>query len=173
VLDRAPGWLDLPGLGRLTTSAHSVGTDSRFQLWSRAFHLWTHHPLFGIGIGQFGRYSSDILGTSPITGTGFIAHNTFLSFLAELGAFGFLLSVGGILSLTYIAARADHLDGAVRASLLIGILVLWAEMMTLNLQNVRYVWIFAGLLLGLCRPVIAHQSAVADVSSARNTGRSH
>ena len=168
VLGVVGNWLHLPGIDRLHTSVTGHPADFRAQLWTRALHVWEHHPVFGIGIGQFGRYTTDIQGVSGRTHTGFIAHETFLSFLVELGLLGFLLAVGGILALAALVLRSRHLERQLRIGLLVGLLVMAAEMLTLNMQNIRYVWIFVGLLLGMCRPVVP--SAAGPESQVRGRG---
>jgi O-antigen ligase len=77
----------------------------RLNVWAAALGMLTHHPLFGVGFGQFaahmGSYVRD-LGWIPALGryqTGTIAHNTFLSVAAELGLVGltlYLLTIRGV-----------------------------------------------------------------------------
>jgi len=139
---------NLPSLERLTTSTSEVGQDPRLMLWSRALHVWESSPVIGVGIGQFGRYTVDIGGVLN-TGAGYIAHNTFLSYLAETGVMGLGVWLVGFGSLVSLAWRGRAGTGDLRASLLLGLAAIALQMMTLNLQNVRYVWIYFGLVVGL------------------------
>ena len=45
--------------------------------------------------------------------------------------------------------RAPHLTRHAKHALASGVLVICSQMMTLNLQNLRYVWIYFGLVLGI------------------------
>lgn len=131
----------LPGVDRLLTSADSAGTDPRWRLWRRAWELATDHPLLGVGIGQFPEYSAGLTPFRSWT-EGQVAHNTFLSFAAEGGALGLL----AFCAILLVAARhilgSQHLTRVHRMTLLLGVVVIAVMMMTLNLQNLRYVWAF-------------------------------
>lgn len=140
----------IPALGRLTESTTRVGEDPRFALWGRALELWAESPVFGIGIGQYGLYSEDAFQVSGRTGTGFVAHNTFLSFLAETGVVGLSVWLLGLAGLALMVHKAQLFNRNVRWSIQIGICAVVLQMMTLNLQNLRYVWVFFGIVVGLC-----------------------
>jgi O-antigen ligase len=149
---RVGSWLGIgswlgPAIDRLDTSGQRVGDDPRLRLWARAISLWNDHPLFGVGIGQFGRFTIDVNGIDK-DNVGQIAHNTFVSFLVETGIFGLLLWVAGIACLAVRLYRDQRLEIRLKHAFGLGILAICTEMSTLNLQNVRYVWVFAGLVWG-------------------------
>jgi O-antigen ligase len=161
--------ITLPGVQRLSSSLSQLSTDARWELWKRSLELWREHPVLGVGLGQFGRFSGDILGESRFTGTGFVAHNTFLSFLAELGTVGFCLALLGLWACVRAIGRlrtteSTHLVAALR----LGLLAIVLQMLTLNLQNVRFVWVFFGLCLGLEQALstrtVHEENAVGPVS---------
>jgi O-antigen ligase len=139
-------WLG-PAIYRLSKSGQTVGDDPRFSLWDRAISLWNEHPLFGVGIGQFGRFSIDV-NWYYVGGLGQVAHNTFLSFLVETGVFGLLLCTAGFVAVTFRLYGDRGLGIRLRHSLGIGVLAICIEMFNLNLHNVRYVWVFVGLIWG-------------------------
>lgn len=139
-------WLG-PAIYRLSHAGQTVSEDARFPLWERAISLWNDHPFFGVGIGQFGRFSIDV-NWYYIEGLGQVAHNTFLSFLVETGIFGLLLCVAGFAALTLRLYGDRRLGIRLRHAFGIGVLAICIEMFNLNLHNVRYVWIFAGLVWG-------------------------
>jgi hypothetical protein len=64
--------------GRSGTEA-SVSTTERIDCWVEALLIWRSHPLFGVGLGQFGDYHY------------LTAHNSYLLTLAELGPPGMVL----------------------------------------------------------------------------------
>jgi O-antigen ligase len=83
----------------------------RLSIWLAGLGLVAHHPLFGVGFGQFGSHIGSFLQEvawipstfGPKGGT--IAHNTLLSVAAELGLVGlalYVLAVAGV----YLSARA-------------------------------------------------------------------
>ena len=146
---RRIAWLGR-AVDRLVTSGQQVGDDPRLKLWARAISLWTDHPFFGVGIGQFGRFSLDVNGYDD-DDVGQIAHNTFLSFLAETGICGMLLCVAGLGILAFRLYRDQRLDISLRHALGLGVLAICAEMLTLNIHNVRFVWVFVGLIWGFTR----------------------
>jgi O-antigen ligase len=101
-----------------TSSEISSGTlNGRTLYWKLCFNLFYHHPLQGIGSGAFPQ-TNLLLGDR-----GIVAHNAFLSILAELGAVGISLFLGAI----FLAAR--------------GLLPLR--------QDLRRAWLAAGVTWGI------------------------
>lgn len=141
--------LVFPALQRLVTASAETGSDPRLALWARAIELWSENSLTGIGIGQYVRFSGDVYGISGRTGTGFVAHNTFLTFLTEQGLLGLTVCAFGLYAVAKTGAALRNTNKNVRWSLHLGLVAIMAQMMTLNLQNIRYVWIFFGLVLGM------------------------
>ncbi len=79
-----------------TSSEISSGTlNGRTLYWKLCLHLFYHRPLQGIGSGAFPQ-TNLLLGDR-----GIVAHNAFLSILAELGAVGISLFLGAL----FFAAR--------------------------------------------------------------------
>lgn len=142
------------GLDRLFDASQDVGDDPRLALWGRAVEKWLDAPVWGIGLGQFERYSGDIFRVARSTGLGYVTHNSFLFFLVSFGVIGlglFLWFLGWLLVHLY---RTAWLSRPAKHALASGMLVILSQMMTLNLQNLRYVWVYFGLVLGvsLLRP---------------------
>ena len=137
------------GVDRLLVSSADSGDDARFELWELAVRLWLDHPLLGIGMGQYPRFSVGIVGEIHTSDLGHVVHNSFLGVLVSLGVAGlavFLLLFWWVLRTLY---RSPHLGRAQQHALAVGILVIAAQMMTLNLENLRYVWVYLGLVVGL------------------------
>jgi O-antigen ligase len=129
--------------------AQDVGDDPRVRLWARAIEKWADSPVWGIGAGQFERFSGDVFRVAKSTGFGYVTHNTFLYFLVAFGIIGlglFLAMMGWVVARLY---AAPGLSRNAKHALLSGVVVLCSQFMTLNLQNLRYVWVYFGLLLGL------------------------
>lgn len=138
------------GASRLMTATEHVGTDPRLQLWNKAIELWGSSPLTGIGLGQFETYSAHLYGFYA-NGRGYVAHNSFLSFGVETGVIGLglILFALGWMARRLLSYRGPYRD--VRTALLLGLLGIVLTMMTINLQNLRYVWIFFGIAIAFPR----------------------
>jgi hypothetical protein len=89
------GALALPVLfvafaGRATSLSATEGTgQQRVQIWSDALMTWRTAPIFGVGMGEFGKEGE------------FAAHNSYVHCFAELGLFGGTLFLGAF----YVAFR--------------------------------------------------------------------
>jgi O-antigen ligase len=149
LLPEHPGSGSLLGVDRLLVSSAESGDDARFELWQLALRLWFEHPFLGIGMGQYPRFSVGIVGEMETSELGHVVHNSFLSVLVSLGVVGFaiFLAYFGWLLHTLYAARS--LTRSQRHALAGGVLVVVAQMMTLNLENLPYVWIYFGLVVGI------------------------
>jgi O-antigen ligase len=139
------------GIDRLfyASQNQAVEEDPRVALWIRAIEKWQDAPIWGIGAGQFERFSGDVFRTARSSGLGYVTHNSFLFFLVSFGIIGFGLFMYLLWWMVRDLYRAPHLSRHVKHGLASGILVICSQMMTLNLQNLRYVWIYFGLVLGI------------------------
>jgi hypothetical protein len=141
----------------------------RTNLWKAAARTAADHPATGIGYGGFGAISQELLFDTPGVdldvqqirqeGDYFVAHNTYLGTVAELGFIGLLLYLGVMvatgLSLRRTARRAAEAGapfvGRVAHALLLG-LVSWAvTSFFLSGETARMFWIIVGLSLALPR----------------------
>lgn len=134
----------IPAIDRLQSSTLSIGDDPRLALWTRALELWEEHPFLGVGIGQYRRFSADAY-RELASGYGYIAHNTFLSFLAEMGVVGLALCVVPLSLLVWKVYSTESLPRPLRNAFVIGMAVIAMEMMVLNFQTLRFVWVFIGI----------------------------
>jgi O-antigen ligase len=108
-------------LDRLATTWGSIAAGDlggRVPLWNTTLAIFAEHPILGIGAGDL--HASTVLGA--------VAHNTYLSILAELGLIGFILFVilVGIVFIQALiqARRADILWMALLATWAIGVFTL-------------------------------------------------
>jgi O-antigen ligase len=129
--------------------AQDVGDDPRLRLWGRAVEKWADAPVWGIGAGQFERFSGDVFRVAKSSGFGYVTHNTFLYFLVAFGVVGLGLFLAMIAWVVHRLYSAPGLSRNSQHALLSGVVVLASQFMTLNLQNLRYVWVYFGLPLGL------------------------
>lgn len=151
VLSNRDSGVTILGLDRLffAGQTQAVEDDPRVALWERAVEKWLDAPIWGIGAGQFERYSADVFRTARSSGLGYVTHNSFLFFLVSFGVIGFGLFMYLLFWIVRDLYRAPHLSRHQKHALASGVLVICSQMMTLNLQNLRYVWIYFGLVLGV------------------------
>jgi len=90
----------------------SLGADDNFYFrllrWDKVFEVWRDNPLFGAGFGR-PLIPSSLLNEAEGEGLGFNAglpHNTYLTILARLGLFGFVLVMGAWITSIVLATRA-------------------------------------------------------------------
>jgi hypothetical protein len=80
-------------------SAEEESAEGRIDAWYEGFDMLIHHPLFGVGKGQFTDYNY------------LTAHNSYVLALAELGLIGFFVWLSNIV-LTGLMARKVQAAGA-------------------------------------------------------------
>ena len=80
---------------------------------------------------------------------GDVAVYWFLHFLVALGIGGLLLFVSLLVWLLVRLHRSAAVSRAGQTALASGFVVIISQMMTLDLQNLRYVWVYFGLVLGV------------------------
>lgn len=149
ILQSSDGGSNVLGVDRLLVSTSESGDDARFQLWALALRLWADHPVLGIGMGQYQRFSVGIVGEDASAQLGHVVHNSFLSVLVALGVVGLALFLGMFVWVLATVYRSPGLTRNNKHALTAGVLVIVAQMMTLNLENLRYVWVYLGLAVGL------------------------
>lgn len=147
-----------------TSSEISNGTlDGRTLYWKLCLRLFTEHPFQGVGSGAFP--SENLL----LGGRGIVAHNAFLSILAELGAVGLALFVGmiGVAAWGLVNQKRDIRRAwlAIGATWFIG-----ANALTWEVRKIT--WFL--LAIALVQARITYQARAAAGSSAGpSRGASH
>jgi len=82
---------------RVTASSAMLSTEARRELMAHALELSLHHPVFGVGFGQFQVADATRAGTNGEDASWHEVHNAFLMILAEDGApalIAFLMAFG-------------------------------------------------------------------------------
>lgn len=132
-------------LTRATSVFSSPGgePDVRFDLWQSAIDLWNSSPLVGVGLGHFRIVTAGAQDISLVS----LAHNTYLSFLAETGIIGFfaIVSLPGIVLVRLIL----HANDTRMVFLLFGLASVLVLAFTLNLENFRPLWVFLAVCLAV------------------------
>lgn len=82
-------------------SSYDNSTAERLDVFFAGIKMFFDYPFFGVGYGNFQRFSSSYMDFFPRE---VLAHNTYITILAELGILGFLLfvfylySIGNVIS---------------------------------------------------------------------------
>jgi O-antigen ligase len=153
----------------------------RTDLWAAAWNAYSHHPLFGIGAGNFPSEALNLLQTTPGVDTtaryvqqGRLVHNSYLEALTELGPIGLALLVLVIvvtawyLVQVFLRARAagDDTLRIVAATLLLALGSLAISMIFLSIALNKPLWILVGLAIALDRMCPAPAPAPAARAAA-------
>jgi O-antigen ligase len=92
---------------RLLTTGSEIADgnlDHRTVIWAAGLSVFRQHPFIGVGAGAF---ASSVVSAIDIN---YVAHNSFLSVLVELGVVGSLILLGILASMFYLAVRMGGLD---------------------------------------------------------------
>ncbi|HVB34929.1 MAG TPA: O-antigen ligase family protein [Patescibacteria group bacterium] len=168
---------------------HDPNTYSRIMLWEAGLSMWTHHPVFGVGPGNFPyAFASNLhdLSLFPDANKGWVAHSLYVQSLAELGLAGFLPLLGAIFLSAFLNAKTrkealtrnplgrGSLEYCLAAGLdlaMVGYLVSGAFLAVLYYPHL---WILLGLSVAVNRACLsqpAAPAASAAPAAAESRGR--
>ena len=136
----------LESVTRIVTSDDTISSDGRIQLWSVAWRMWQEHPVLGVGIGQYRAVADQYI----FGGVGNIAHNTYLSFLAETGLVGFVVFISLPLAIFVRVLRSKRRGNTFAPLLALGLAAVAVQAFTLNLENSRALWALLGMSVAFC-----------------------
>ncbi|HYE10129.1 MAG TPA: O-antigen ligase family protein [Patescibacteria group bacterium] len=117
----------------------------RIQLIKAAFYMGNDNFLFGVGKGSFPLNSYKYLSKDNIQyKRQFIPHNTFLGFYSQQGIVGVLIffTLPGYILYSMIKSRRKQ--NLYFIPLIVGLFI---HSMTINVENVRFLWYILGLML--------------------------
>lgn len=117
----------------------------RVKLMKVAFQMGNDNFFTGVGKGSFSLNSNKYLGEdSIIYKEQYIPHNTILGFYAQQGILGLVLFLllPGVLLFILVKSRKQH-----KSYLLALFSGLFLHSMTINIENVRFVWFILGIML--------------------------
>src|SRR5882757_4509339 len=138
---------------RMSTTGTEItqGTmDARTVIWRAGLDVFLEHPFFGVGAGGFP------VAIQRNVVTAWVAHNTFLSILVELGVVGFAIFVILLVMLMHSAAQLPVLG----RSLWLIMLLTWALGASgMTWENTKPTWLLFGLL--------SADAAAVQVATAR------
>lgn len=145
---------------RIITIEDSVSSDARIHLWSLAWRMWLENPALGVGIGQYRTVADQFV----FGGSSHIAHNTYLSFLAETGLIGFVVFVALPVAVFVRVLRSRRRGNVFAPMLALGLAALAVQAFTLNLENSRALWALIGISAALCDLAASRDTRLASLS---------
>ena len=152
----------LESVSRIFTSENTAASDARIELWSVAWKMWQEHPVLGVGIGQYQAVADQYV----FGGVANIAHNTYLSFLAETGLVGFVIFMSLPVVIVVRVVRSKRHGNVFAPLLALSLAAVSVQALTLNLENSRALWALLGISAAFCD--VAARKVVPEESFSRS-----
>lgn len=126
----------------------------RIDLWRAAWEVFLEHPLTGVGVANFAwvspYYSMKAASMIREDGSGAVAHNSFLSVLAETGVIGFLL-FSMVQMAFFLRAFRNRNFHPLAKGLMLGLLSYWIASLTLTWEYNKIAFFLYGSILAFAR----------------------
>lgn len=138
---------------QLQDMTRGESVEGRLMSYKRGLTAYRQSPIFGIGLGNYGPWTTDYPDTTPKTGWP-IVNNQYIELLAETGIVGvaaFALIILFLIFRTFVALKYAH-DLFLKSVLIglfaafVGILIQYNFMSTLY---IIHIWILIGLIVGV------------------------
>lgn len=138
----------VPGVSweRLSTTGAELSSgdlNARTVIWAAGLKSVAERPIFGVGAGAFAAGIAPFV-PATIAAEQYVAHNTFLSTLAELGFPGFLLFIAVLAS---TIRKILQIDAAERRIWLTAFAVWAIGVSTLTWEHRKPTWVLIGLAI--------------------------
>ena len=134
----------------ITQSAEKDELSGRLILWEAGWRSFQTHPLLGVGVGQFAVSTPIRVGKKND-----VAHNSYLSVLAELGLVGFSCFVTILLVVATAALKGVKQYSAVGV---LSLLVWSLGAFTLTWEHVPQTWLLFGMIIAASN--IPHETGI-------------
>jgi putative inorganic carbon (hco3(-)) transporter len=152
-----------PAVRDRLTNISAQGSAGRSDEWTIAYRIFRSHSIGGAGLGNYSalapNYVTDNLQLLRVQFVlrGFVAHNTYLQILSELGVIGsavfaaFLLGVIGlgVKSLRGGRFRSDHAASAVARGVVVALVGLLAAYFFASALYAKQLWLLLALAAAL------------------------
>lgn len=122
---------------------------SRYELWHAGLNMFMHHPLFGVGSGQYPEYSQRY-GELSADQFGKNAHNTYIEVIAETGMAGaicfisMLIAIYKELKLPISGASGGNIEWIRRATMISFLTLLFRAI--LDAKDLDWSWFFFAVI---------------------------
>jgi O-antigen ligase len=168
--------LAAPAIRDRLTNISAQGSSGRSDEWQIAYRIFAHHPIGGAGLGNYSllapHYATDTLQLLRVQYVlrGFVAHNTYLQILSELGLVGaalfavLLLVVVGSAVKTVFEGRLelDPTASAIARGAIVALLAILVAYAFGSALFQKQLWVLLGLVAAI--PVLAARDFRADAS---------
>jgi len=153
----------------------SVGV--RFQLYLAAIHLFTEHPIFGIGPNEFGSSMAALIASGMVTSLGGLmgtaeVHNEILHKCAETGLFGLLSFMSVYLVPIYIFRRSTKsTEPSIRIASFMGICLVFGFFifgLTVEIFDLKMTATFFAFTLAVLMAAAMHHEVPETISSPQH-----
>lgn len=124
-------------LNRLGSMNDTIKGDSRLSQWIGAINVWKEYPILGAGIGKF----IDVGIRDGFIKYEILAHNTYLTFLSELGIVGLIAFIWFPIMLLINLVKSSK-ESTKKQVLVFSIIAVAVSCICLNLENFRCMWVF-------------------------------
>ncbi|MDW7660353.1 MAG: O-antigen ligase family protein [Bacillota bacterium] len=131
-----------------------AGFDIRFNLGKVAWLMGVDHPIFGVGRGNYPLNALPYFEMLEAPFIDNIPHNTYFGLFAEVGIIGTLLFFTPLFAIFYATWKRFRIDPkwfmshkALFIWILSGIFALGVQASVLNVENRRFLWYLAGVLI--------------------------
>ena len=142
-------------LGTIHSEVAEGTFTNRTRIWTAGLEVYREHPIIGVGSGAFGESVYSRLDVP------YVAHNSYLSILVELGTIGATLFAALLCALLYLI---ENLPKVQRRAWLILLLTWCVAVSSLTWEHRKPTWLLFGLL-------IAQSGALGRKSSSQSSAR--
>lgn len=168
--------LAAPAVRDRLTNISAQGSSGRSDEWQIAYRIFSHHPIGGAGLGNYSllapHYASDTLQLLRVQYVlrGFVAHNTYLQILSELGLIGGALFAGIVCLALGAALRTlleqrlelDPAASAIARGLVVALLSILVAYAFGSALFQKQLWVLLGLVASV--PALAARGPEVDDS---------
>lgn len=155
--------LAAPAVRDRLTNISAQGSSGRSDEWQIAYRIFSHHPIGGAGFGNYSllapHYAADTLQLLKVRYVlrGFVAHNTYLQVLSELGLIGAVLFAGllGLILVTAVKTivegrlELDTASSAIARGLVVALLTLLVAYAFGSALFQKQLWVLLGLVAAI------------------------
>lgn len=169
--------LAAPSVRDRLTNISAQGSSGRSDEWQIAYRIFAHHPFGGAGLGNYAllapHYAADTLQLLRVQYVlrGFVAHNTYLQVLSELGVVGsvlFALLLGLVIAgamRTVVAGKLelDPTASAIARGVILALLAVLVAYAFGSALFQKQLWVLLGLAAAI--PTLAGTEPAPDADS--------
>ncbi len=140
-------------IGHVSLNDYSNGESiqGRLSAFELAYQAFLHHPILGIGLGNYGPYANGYIGQTPAGGWD-IVNNEYLEILAETGIVGisaFFLIILTLIGRSFwaIYKAKDEFLKLTLIGLITAMIAILVQYVSFSTLYIFHIWILIGLIV--------------------------